>query len=203
MREVTANEAKLPEGMSMIYALVDPETKAVRYVGQTRTPGRRRWLHRSRSNNLSGRLVALWIRRLLDVGSVPLMFELETTSEADAAEIRWIAEYRRQGARLLNMNDGGPSLYHCNAAPKSPRHVGWSPLQAYRMRVKDDLKFFAKREMFDALERIRSKDKIVEEKIAKLCKRLGRAKATEFINEQMRLRQCPTARSRGQSTQSN
>ena len=86
LREVQPNEKRLPDGKAMIYALADPVTSEIRYIGQTKSPGRRRWLHRSRSNNQTGRRVCGWVRKLLNSGLAPLMLEVEIVCDPDEAD---------------------------------------------------------------------------------------------------------------------
>jgi hypothetical protein len=120
MREVAANERRLSSGRTMIYALADPETLDVRYIGQTTSPGRRRWLHRSASNNRNpDRGVCRWISGLLSGGLAPVMMELEIVANGDDGETRWIAEYQSRGAKLLNMNSGGQTMEQCRRSARA------------------------------------------------------------------------------------
>lgn len=106
---------------SCIYALSDPTTGAVRYVGQTVDPRRREWLHCSPSNNKGGRRVNLWIRRLLASGQKPVFRVVEGTDSLDEREQHWIAHFREAGCDLLNMNAGGTDNEHMLSAPKGNR----------------------------------------------------------------------------------
>lgn len=96
-----------------IYALVDPRTDEVRYVGWTYTLKKRLRTHiirRHRQNNHK----AHWIIQLVNQGLEPRMLVLEEGSgDWQEAERRWIAHYRATG-NLTNMTDGGdgtPGLY--------------------------------------------------------------------------------------------
>ena len=124
----------------VIYVLQEPDTGAVRYVGQTKYPRRREWLHCSHSNNRRGaRRVNKWILGLLERGSRPVFKVIEETPHLDDRERHWIAELRSRGADLLNMNDGGaervqPSREntrcgelgaHCGGSPKSTAARLW------------------------------------------------------------------------------
>lgn len=93
-----------------IYALRDPRSLYIRYVGKAADPERRLQMHlspgqlrryRSKKNS--------WLKNLLADGHVPY---LEIVDEVDAekaneAERYWIAWYRSQGAPLTNGTDGG------------------------------------------------------------------------------------------------
>lgn len=94
-----------------IYALTDPETDDIRYVGKTaRDPHRRLWEHNDRSgvsNNRKGKLTKVneWIESLED-GPGLLVLE-EHPSSLEESEARWIHWLRADGLKLLNMTDGG------------------------------------------------------------------------------------------------
>lgn len=93
-----------------IYALVDPRSDEVRYIGKAVDPERRLRSHlapsqldHSRSHKNS------WLKGLLSEGLRPVLQILETVDDVDAneAERNWIAAYRWLGARLTNGTDGG------------------------------------------------------------------------------------------------
>jgi hypothetical protein len=89
-----------------IYALHDPESMEIRYVGKANDAGKR----------LAGHLRTLgrrtpvydWIRGLAENGRRPVLSILATVSvsEWESAERALIAKHR-QGGRLLNVADGG------------------------------------------------------------------------------------------------
>lgn len=93
-----------------IYALRDPRTRQIRYVGKAQNPARRLQMHvsafqlsyyQSRKN--------CWLKGLLAEGHSPQLEILDVVpaAEANAAEIRWIARCRADGAPLTNGTDGG------------------------------------------------------------------------------------------------
>jgi hypothetical protein len=93
-----------------IYALRDPRTRQVRYVGKAIDPrGRYRQhlsgaqLSRYRSKKNS------WIKGVLADGLKPKLEILQIVAgdRANAAEIAWIAYYRAAGVRLTNGTNGG------------------------------------------------------------------------------------------------
>jgi hypothetical protein len=186
LREVQAKEARLPNGMAMIYALADPATLDVRYVGQTRSPGRRRWLHRSRTSNQSGRMVCRWIRGLLCRGLAPVMLEIEIVTDPDEAEGRWVAEYHRRGAKLLNMNSGGQAMEQCfradgvvsKGSKLSPLHV----IRKFMSETPADLRRVGAHE---AAKRVELRSKAMDEAVERLAKRMGKKGAYAYINEQL------------------
>lgn len=108
----------------IIYALIDPRTNGVRYVGKTiRTPQRRLRRHLARcyldeAHTHKNR----WLRQLLAAGIEPVITVLETCaseSELNAAEIRHIAECRARGILLTNATDGGDGTSGWKATPES------------------------------------------------------------------------------------
>jgi len=82
-----------------IYALTDPDTGEIRYVGRTRNPARR--LSRHIQPMFNSRSVRQWIR---EMGRAPQMTIIEQCSGDVVVEREayWIASYESNGARLLN-----------------------------------------------------------------------------------------------------
>lgn len=93
-----------------IYGLYDPRDGACRYVGKTNGPlAQRLRVHISdaRRRKHSVRRFS-WVLSLDALGLAPEIRLLETVSEAwQAAEKRWIAKFRADGADLVNTTDGG------------------------------------------------------------------------------------------------
>lgn len=91
-----------------IYALLDPRTEAVRYVGWSFDSKRRLKGHlRDKSKTHK----ACWIRSLLALGLEPKMTILETGTGNWASQERWwIAKSRFYGADLTNATDGGDGV---------------------------------------------------------------------------------------------
>lgn len=94
---------------TIIYALLDPRSGAVRYVGKTKRALRARV--RAHINRAPGQLripSAAWVAALAKDGLEPLAVELARVEDDwEAAEQFWIAEMRRRGADLLNQTAGG------------------------------------------------------------------------------------------------
>lgn len=142
--------------MVSIYALLDPRSQEVRYVGKATHPRRRLSHHLSpRALNLRT-LRSSWLKQLLALGLRPELEILEVVPAGEwvAAERRWIAHYRGLGARLTNMTDGGEGMEN---PPQETRdklraaalgHVPWnkgkkfpgllgSPSQATRDKIRE------------------------------------------------------------------
>jgi hypothetical protein len=92
-----------------IYALADPNTGQIRYVGKTIEPRRRFATHcrGDKADVHSHR--ARWIAKLKANGLKPVLHILETVEDArwQEAECKWIAFYRSTGCDLVNSTDGG------------------------------------------------------------------------------------------------
>lgn len=93
-----------------IYALSDPRTGLVRYVGKTfKAAALRLSDHLSEMRSGARTYKAQWLRGLLAVGERPRLSVLEM-GDGDGwaeAERRWIASMRATGAPLTNLTDGG------------------------------------------------------------------------------------------------
>lgn len=89
-----------------IYALIDPETDEIRYIGKTIRPQERFRAHLRDTGNSHK---ANWIKQLRERQLKPIMYVLEeTTIEVwEAREQHWIAYGHSQGWRLTNLVAGG------------------------------------------------------------------------------------------------
>lgn len=88
-----------------IYALIDPRTAEVRYIGLTRFPEKRlsNEIHYPHNNHLRN-----WVNSLKEDGVRPEMTILQVCKkDADEHERKWIAFHRSLGCKLLNYTDGG------------------------------------------------------------------------------------------------
>lgn len=96
--------------MIYIYALIDPKTGSVRYVGKTSNLRRRLNAHIARSKLGCKYHAPQWIASLVADGIRPVMDVLEEMpDDADWAsrEIHWIEFYKRLGCDLTNTAPGG------------------------------------------------------------------------------------------------
>ena len=97
-------------GTTYIYALTEPGTFLVRYVGKANKPYKRYKLHLIEARTSARKAHRLnWIRKLILAGQVPNLLILE---ECDAEnwverEQYWIAKFRADGTDLVNNADGG------------------------------------------------------------------------------------------------
>jgi DNA-binding XRE family transcriptional regulator len=106
-----------------IYALTDPRDNEVRYVGFTTKPLSERLRRHVNDTGQKKWYVSNWLRQLKALNLRPTVSALEAGEGSDtwqAAEAKWIAEFRRQGARLTNATTGGEG---CPGAKRSPEYV--------------------------------------------------------------------------------
>lgn len=99
-------QAPLPlprEGTVFIYALLEPDSGAVRYIGKTVNPAVRLYGHLKHAGGGRYRKNK-WVQALLDCGLSPRMTILEAALEPEArdCEKRWVLRHEREGAELLN-----------------------------------------------------------------------------------------------------
>ncbi len=93
-----------------IYALCEPDTDEVRYIGRSTNPRIRLYAHEGHARQGTRHVPSSeWVRGLLALGKKPLLRVLEVVAvnEAAAAEQRAIAAYRSAGCRLLNATHNG------------------------------------------------------------------------------------------------
>ena len=109
MMDSKLTTATKPYGV--VYGLYDPRDGALRYVGQTTRPLRKRLDFHLSNHNLRGhRHSSHWLSQLRALGLIPQAKQLAkagSREELDALEIRLIAEARVRGDRLTNHSDGG------------------------------------------------------------------------------------------------
>lgn len=104
-----------------IYALCDPDTNEVRYIGQTVDPSIRLRAHLS--DSFSGQSNKdKWIRSLLVRGKHPTLQALAVVNVADAdtAELDAIQQANRDGFKVLNgVNSANGGISHPRPKPDS------------------------------------------------------------------------------------
>ena len=98
--------------MTHIYALIDPETAQMRYVGKSNDPIRRLGRHLSTARmdtKIGNKKFEKWLLELVARGHRPGIVVLETIEHIrwKDAERYWISQLRAAGFALLNVHPGG------------------------------------------------------------------------------------------------
>ncbi len=109
---------------TFIYALCDPDTLTIRYVGKSDNPRKRLILHlldKQKTHKVN------WINKLKSQNKRPVLKILKEVEEQlwEEAEKKWIAHYRKIcGNKLTNSTDGGEGVK--NLTPESRRKMSES-----------------------------------------------------------------------------
>lgn len=92
-----------------IYALLDPDTRDVHYIGKTDDMAKRLKNHLQPAALKIRCRRTSWLKGLLKKGKKPLMVMLEEVEQEHwkQKECYWIAFYRALGAHLMNTAEGG------------------------------------------------------------------------------------------------
>jgi hypothetical protein len=97
----------------IIYALVDPETELVRYIGKSSSGLSRPKAHLEPSNLKKHNHRSHWINKLRSKGLAPRIEVLASypdDSSLSQEEIRYISMYKEAGCVLTNATDGGEGM---------------------------------------------------------------------------------------------
>lgn len=131
-----------PESKYIIYGLVDPRTRLVRYVGKSVRGLARPKSHRHPSNRKKRTHTATWVRSLISEGADYEIVILEQCEREilSAAEIWWIAYGRACNWSLTNHTDGGEGVLGLkfsaeSRAKMSASHKGYVPTEEARARM--------------------------------------------------------------------
>lgn len=98
-----------------IYALIDPNTDEIRYIGKTEQKVAYRRQQHLRCAQVSDKNTHLlnWLRQLLDDGLIPefcILEEVEQAQDWQERERYWIAHGLDRGWPLTNMTEGGEGI---------------------------------------------------------------------------------------------
>lgn len=96
-----------------IYALIDPITKEIRYVGCSLNADNRYKAHLHEASHNHKCHKCNWIRKLVREGNSPVLNIIDEVPEEDwqLAECAWIFHYREElECKLTNMTDGGDGI---------------------------------------------------------------------------------------------
>lgn len=112
-----------------IYALIDPRSEEIRYVGQTsKEPKDRLLWHTYRSNRNCHK--DRWVRQLRRANLAPRMIIVQRVPKScwKEAERYWIKFFRERGCPLTNSTDGGDGLagYRASAETRAKMRAAWT-----------------------------------------------------------------------------
>ena len=129
----------------VIYALIDPRSECLRYIGQTTDVRKRLWRHmHPRKDEVNHR--TCWLRSLLAAALTPRVEILKTVRDqivADEAERFYIALFRAMGGDLVNQavgGEGGPVRLGMKSSEEtkakiSRSHMGLRPTAETRAKL--------------------------------------------------------------------
>lgn len=126
-----------PAEQHIVYALIDPRTRLIHYVGKSVKGIKRAKQHvteASRRDRPSVRPVCLWIKELQAAGLMYDVIVLDTHNSAtqlSVVERWWIAYGRASGWPLTNATDGGEGTFGWTLSAKGRASVA----AANRLRV--------------------------------------------------------------------
>lgn len=92
-----------------IYALLDPRTGKIRYIGKTNNINRRYSQHLRIRNDQKMTPTKAWIQSLIKQGLKPNMMVIDSCGESqwEDLERKYIKQFRDGGHDILNISDGG------------------------------------------------------------------------------------------------
>ena len=90
-----------------VYTLAHPQSKEIRYVGQTERPLPARLAEHKYNSTHKHTHLYCWWRSCSPHPEIELLEEYSSAEEMDKGEIYWIKRLRTIGARLTNHSDGG------------------------------------------------------------------------------------------------
>lgn len=121
---------------TFIYALIDPNTNQVRYVGKSDNPEKRLSRHlgffEPKSTHKQN-----WLKSLMENHQEPILKILEEVDQPvwKDAERKWIKFYKDQGVVLTNTAEGGIGGYTGGMSPEK-RVVQSQRMKEYQARLK-------------------------------------------------------------------
>lgn len=111
--------------MVFIYALIDPFTFKVRYIGKTIRLKERLM---NQMNERSNTYRSHWLQSLKSKKKRPHQVILQTLNDSDdwqKAEVRWIAVAKKYGWPLVNCTDGGDGVTNLSGESKARMLKTW------------------------------------------------------------------------------
>ncbi|KEQ11356.1 GIY-YIG nuclease family protein [Endozoicomonas numazuensis] len=121
-----------PFGKPSIYALVDPDSKEIKYIGKSVQPTVRYYNHISDSFRKKS-AVYIWINKLLELNKYPRLFILEECAEEKLEELEkhWIRKLNNEGVNLLNFGGRRHYVYTPEKLSEIAQRFGGEYLSAH------------------------------------------------------------------------
>lgn len=175
---------KAKQSKACIYALLEPDTDRIRYIGKANNLRKRYEEHCRLSNNTGESPRQRWLRGLLDSGQRPGIKVLERQVDWEEAETRLIAYYRKEQSDLLNTADGGANPGHLNRASQKQPWAGMhTPLQYVQSCMITTIRSLERSEEGASKGQVlRLKYEYLQSRIATLKKTMGRRAALDYFN---------------------
>lgn len=109
-----------------IYALIDPKTKTVKYIGKTSSRLSQRYASHIYYSKTSKDSKGAWIRNLIKKGLRPELKVIEVVSSniGNEREASWIQHYKDAGAELVNETKGGDGIKGYRHSKETKRKIG-------------------------------------------------------------------------------
>lgn len=127
---------------TFLYALCDPSTREIRYIGKSNYPARRLKQHLIQSIKMYSH-IGCWLRNILAAGNSPSMHILKEvpTDQWESAERNYIRGYRLMGCDLVNATDGGEGVTMTTeirakiSSNRKGKGLGFSPSLEFRANL--------------------------------------------------------------------
>lgn len=159
-----------------IYALCDPISFDVRYIGKTTDPHRRYRQHLSkRSLNRKKQTHKIcWLKSLLNQSLLPVQQVLEICDETtwEQKESNWISFYKSIGSNLTNGTDGGYAGFKSTYKSRKGKKLS----EECKIKISETLKG---RKLSDNHKKNISKNHAMRGKLGKDCPNYGRIHSDE------------------------
>ena len=98
----------------LIYKLIDPITKEIRYIGKTKNSlTKRLYEHCTLRNLKTNTYKNNWVKQILKLNLRPEIYMVEEVNDDNwiEREIYWIKFYKETGNKLTNTSDGGEGSF--------------------------------------------------------------------------------------------
>lgn len=155
--DVKLKELPYPKRDCLIYALLDPDTKAVRYIGISSTGLKRPNEHKKTSSMRYNTHKNNWIKSLLNVGKMYDIRVIEYVNEDELNDrgVYWIAKYRMSGYDLVNATDGGEGTLGMIVTDETKRKISEARKKFYENNPEMKLELsISQRKAIDLIDEI-------------------------------------------------